>query len=88
MLFGVPTLKAATDTLAAATSLVMTVSNLKRRRGDSKAVLLDNTWNRAAVCLAGARDEVAKELNPTWHWPWVDALEKSMLCVTCYKLAL
>jgi hypothetical protein len=31
---------------------------------------------------------VARALTPTWHWPWVDALQKFMFCVTCYMLAL
>jgi hypothetical protein len=70
------------------TTMVLLIPKLKRPLSMLRRHLPKDAVPRATALLYKARDVVARELTPTWHWPWVDQLQKFMFCVTCYMLAL
>lgn len=70
------------------TAVVLLTPKLKRMLNALRRHLPKDAVPRATALLYKARDAVARELTPTWHWRWADSLQKFMFCVTCYMLAL
>jgi hypothetical protein len=69
-------------------TVVLLIPKLKRPLNVLRRHLPKGVIPRATALLCKARDALAKELTPTWHWPWATTLQKFIFCVTFYMLAL
>lgn len=70
------------------TTLVLLIPKLKRPLNVLRRHLPKDAIPRATALLYKTRDALAKELTPTWHWPWAATLQKFVFCITFYMLAL
>jgi len=70
------------------TTLVLLIPKLKRPLNVLRRHLPKDAVPRATALSYKTRDALAKELTPTWHWPWAATLQTFVFCVTFYMLAL
>jgi len=69
-------------------AIVRALSQVQRITRILRRLLSKNAGPRILPLIFKAREVVARELTPTWHWPFVNQVGRFGFCVTFYLLSL
>jgi len=69
-------------------AIVRALSQVERITRILRRLLPKNAGPRTLTLIYKARDVVAREFTPTWHWPFVNQVGRFGFCVTFYLLSL